>query len=65
MQAHPPKPEKRWYVRHGDHVDGPHPTSRILAWHREGRLPDDVLLSPDGQRWRRVRWPVGPSPRPA
>ena len=51
------KPESRWFVRNGDHVDGPHPQSRILEWHREGRLPDDILLSRDGQTWQRVRWP--------
>ncbi len=52
------KTEKRWFVRNGSHVDGPHPTSRILEWRREGRLPADVLLSADGQRWQRVRWPA-------
>jgi hypothetical protein len=48
--------EGSWFVRRGDHVDGPHPVARILAWHREGKLPDDILLSRDGQTWRRVRW---------
>ncbi len=58
MSAKLPSPERRWFVRNGDHVDGPHPTSRILAWREEGKLPDDVLLSADGQRWQRVRWPA-------
>ena len=58
MPQKPPPPEQRWFVRQGDHVDGPHPQSRILEWRREGRLPDDVLLSRDGQHWHRVRWPV-------
>ena len=52
------KPESRWFVRDGDHVDGPHPQSRILQWHEEGKLPDDILLSRDGQTWQRVRWPA-------
>ena len=51
------KPGQRFFVRNGDHVDGPHEKARILAWHAEGRLPDDVLLSPDGRTWSRVRWP--------
>jgi len=54
----PPPQERRFYVRVGDHVDGPHPASRIRTWHEEGRLPDDVLLSLDGQDWRPVRWPA-------
>ena len=56
-----PKPEARFYIRNGDHVDGPHPRSRILQWHAEGRLGDDTLLSRDGQTWSRVRWPRSPS----
>ena len=36
--------------------------SRILEWHAEGRLADDVLLSRDGQTWRRVRWPAARKP---
>jgi hypothetical protein len=56
--------ESRWFVRMGDHVDGPHPRSRILQWHAEGRLPDDVLLSRDGRRWQAVRWPPAPGGRP-
>ncbi len=63
MVAKPAKPESRWFIRNGDHVDGPHPRARILAWHAEGRLPDDVLLSRDGQRWQRVRWPSAYDPR--
>lgn len=59
MVANPQQPERRFFIRNGDHVDGPHPTSRILAWRREGKLPDDILLSADGQRWRPVRWPGG------
>ncbi len=59
MVRRPAKPESRWFIRDGDHVDGPHPRSRILAWHAEGRLSDDVLLSRDGQTWQRVRWPAG------
>lgn len=58
MVARPDKPEPRWYLRDGDHVDGPHPQSRILAWHREGRLSDGVLLSRDGRTWKNVRWPA-------
>lgn len=61
MQTGQPKSEDRFYVRDGDHIDGPHPRARILEWHREGRLPDDVLLSRDGQTWRRVRWPTAPA----
>lgn len=57
MYAGQPKSEVRFYVRNGDHIDGPHPRSRILEWHREGRLPDDVMLSRDGQKWSKVRWP--------
>ncbi len=57
MVARPNKPEPRWYLRDGDHVDGPHPQSRLLQWHAEGRLSDSVLLSRDGQKWQRVRWP--------
>lgn len=57
MVANPQQPERRFFIRHGDHVDGPHPTSRILAWRREGKLPADILLSADGQRWQPVRWP--------
>jgi hypothetical protein len=56
LQGRADKAEARFFVRQGDHVDGPHPRSRILEWHREGKLPDDVLLSPDGQTWHRVRW---------
>jgi hypothetical protein len=63
MPIGPPKPESRWFIRNGDHVDGPHPQSRILEWHAQGRLPDDVLLSRDGQTWSKVRWP-GRAPRP-
>ena len=63
MSALPPKPETQFFIRRGDHVDGPHPRSRILEWHTEGRLPDDVLLSRDGQRWSKVRWPASPPPR--
>ena len=48
-------PERRWYVRVDDHVDGPHPESRVRAWLKEGRLPDDVLLSADCRTWRPVR----------
>ncbi len=58
-----PKPESRFFIRNGDHVDGPHPRSRILQWHAEGRLPDDVLLSRDGQRWSKVRWPPSSQPK--
>ena len=62
VRAGPQKKEIRFYIRNGDHIDGPHPRSRILEWHREGRLPDDVLLSRDGQSWRRVRWPSPDAP---
>lgn len=64
MNVARPQPEIRFFIRNGDHVDGPHPRSRILEWHREGRLPDDVLLSRDGQTWRRVRWPAASQPGP-
>ncbi len=47
--------ERRWYVRQGDHIDGPHPESRIKAWLAEGKLTPDVLLSPDGRVWHRVK----------
>lgn len=47
--------ERRWYVRVDDHVDGPHPESRVKEWLKDGRLPQDVLLSADGRTWRRVR----------
>ena len=57
MAAKPPKPEPKFFIRNGDHVDGPHPTSRILEWRREGKLPADIMLSRDGQRWQPVRWP--------
>lgn len=59
-----PQPETRFFIRDGDHVDGPHPRSRILEWHREGRLSDDVLLSKDGLNWSRVRWPAPPKGAP-
>lgn len=52
-----PPPEKTFFVRNDDHVDGPHPVSRIKAWLLEGRLPPTVLLSPDGQTWHRVKAP--------
>lgn len=52
-----PEPEPRWFLRDGDHIDGPHAQSRILAWHEEGRLRDGVLISRDGQTWHGVRWP--------
>jgi hypothetical protein len=63
MTALPPKPESRWFIRNGDHVDGPHPQSRILEWHAAGRLSDETLLSRDGQTWSRVRWPKAPARR--
>lgn len=47
--------ERRWYVRQGDHIDGPHPESRIKSWLAEGKLTADVLLSPDGRVWHRVK----------
>lgn len=47
--------ERRWYVRVGDHVDGPHPESRVKQWLREGKLPSDLMLSADGRKWRPVR----------
>lgn len=59
-----PKPEGRWFVRMGDHVDGPHPESRIRQWHREGKLPDELYVSRDGQRWHPVRWTRAPGSRP-
>jgi hypothetical protein len=50
------KPENRWFVRMGDHVDGPHPESRIRAWRKEGKLPDELYVSRDGRTWHPVRW---------
>lgn len=55
MVGFPPKPERRWYVRVDDHVDGPHPESRVKAWLKDGTLPRDVLLSADARTWRRVK----------
>lgn len=59
MSVRLPQPERRWFVRVGDHVDGPHPESRVRAWLAEGRLPPDVLLSADGRTWRRVKVRAG------
>lgn len=50
-------PERRWFVRVGDHVDGPHAESRIKEWLANGTLPAEVLLSADAQTWRRVKPP--------
>ena len=63
MVGFPPKPERRWYVRVGDHVDGPHAESRVKAWLKDGTLPSDVLLSADARTWRPVRL-GGPKPGP-
>ena len=63
MIAPQKKPETRYYVRRGNHVEGPVPASRIRAWRREGTLPANVLLSKDGQTWHPVRWKRGTRPR--
>ena len=55
MYARGEPQERRWYVRVDDHVDGPHPESRVKAWLKEGRLPADVLLSSDCRNWRPVK----------
>ena len=60
MKKTKPPPERRWYVRVDDHVDGPHPESRIRAWLQDGTLPPDLLLSADARTWRRVKAPAAP-----
>jgi len=57
MKKTKPPAERRWFVRVGDHVDGPHPESRIRAWLEDGTLPRDLLLSSDARTWRRVKSP--------
>ena len=43
--------EQIW-IRQGDHVQGPFPREKILAWMREGRILTSMLLSGDGTNWR-------------
>ena len=43
--------DRCWFIRQGSDVQGPFRLDSVQSWIRDGRVREEMELSPEGDRW--------------